>query len=153
LCHFIRVSVSKSIYVKLPDSYIPIRVCTIGHGFLYISKYPHPRPPTIVFGVNHNLVGKRVCFAGRYWGNVILLPVYRRDNLHSSFQQHRLHSFSNLSSLCGGASASHLSTQHGHIPLSVLGVASVTSSVHCSQHTSSSPFIKPQAFRRFFSKN
>ena len=119
----------------------------------YISKYPHPRPPTIVFGINHNLVGKRVCFAGRYWGNVILLPVYRRDNLHSSFQQHRLHSFSNLSSLCGGASASHLSTQHGHIPLSVLGVASVTSSVHCSQHTSSSPFINPQAFRRFFSKN
>ena len=37
-------------------------------------------------------------------------------------------------------------------PDSVLGVASVTSRVHCSQQTSSSPFVN-QAFLLFFSKN
>lgn len=42
--------------------------------------------------------------------------------------------------------------EHQRIPLSVLGIARVTSSVHCSQHTSSSPFAN-QAFRRLFSKN
>jgi hypothetical protein len=115
-------------------------------------KYSHPCSPTIILRINYNLVGERICFAGGYWRNVILLPVYSRYNLHSSLQQHSLHSFPNLSSLCSEISASHLTQQHEHIPLSVLGVASVTSSVHCSQHISSSPFIN-QALRRFFSKN
>jgi hypothetical protein len=38
-------------------------------------------------------------------------------------------------------------------PVSVRGVASVTSSVHCSQHTSSSALPKKYVFLRLFSKN
>jgi hypothetical protein len=123
---------------------------TMLHFFLH-SKYPHPCSPTIILWINYNLIGKWICFASGYWGNVILLPVYSRHNLHSSLQKHSFHSFSNLGSLWKML-ASCFIQQHEYIPLSVLGVASVTSSVHCSQHTSSSPFIN-QAFRRFFSKN
>lgn len=40
-----------------------------------------------------------------------------------------------------------------NVPVSVRGVASVTSSVHCSQHISSSALPKKYVFLLFFSKN
>jgi hypothetical protein len=113
---------------------------------------------------------------------MIFLPIDRCDYLHCCLQQHSFHRTSDFRSFCRTLSKDDdLDGSFARLPLSVRGVAKVTSSVHCSQQTSSSfsnqvsdeafsiggnatrmigieagtqhtPFVN-HAFLRFFSKN
>ena len=154
-CFFVILGVSKLIilyYLKrhnCPDNIqVSSTVCFVS------LKNAHSCSPSVTLWINRNLVRKGICFACCDRWDVIFFSVDSGHNLHRCFQQHSLHSFPDLCSFYKTSLVSNTlcAFMLMFIPLSVLGVASVTSSVHCSQHTSSSPLVN-QAFRLFFSKN
>lgn len=136
-----------------PDSKLP-QSCTILISVMNGLEYPHAIAPSISLGIDNNLVRERICLAGSDRGDVILLSVDGGHNLHCGFQQHSFHGTSDLGPFYNPSNQYELSFKimRGNTPVSVRGVARVTSKVHCSQQTSSSAFVN-QAFLRFFSKN
>ena len=92
---------------------------------------------------------------------MVLVLVGDRHDLQCRLLQCHLHRFGDLCTLCVRTSVNFLVQLDNiaSLPVSVLGVANVTSNRQISQHISSSVFVppvnhpKPPAFRRRLSKN
>ena len=120
--------------------------------------------PPLYPWIQVDLIRKRVRLARRDRGYVIFVSVNDRDDLERSLVKCRFHGahhfhalFSAYISFCVVSCFDLRGSKN--LPVSVFGVARVTSSLHISQHISSSCFPPvpnhpmPPPFRRLFSKN
>lgn len=124
-------------------------------------KDSHAFAPTFNPRVKINVIRERIRLASRYRRYVILVSIHDCYDLYCSLLQGRSDSFNHFGSLWGMVrypGSFQVSCWVG-IPISVFGVARVTSRHHDSQQTSSSFFAplvnqpNPAAFLLFFSKN
>lgn len=127
---------------------------------LELLENPSASTPALYPGIQFHRVWKRIRFACCDRRNMILVSVHNSQDLHCCPLQRRPDRFRDLRSFCSKLSGVLLLGQITHKPISVLGVASVTSSDQRSQHTSSSPLPPPvnhpsplPAFFLFFSKS
>lgn len=87
---------------------------------------------------------------------MLLIPVHYGNYFHCRLLQRRANGFSNFGSLWDSISNLQQLSSTGSLPISVFGVARVTSRHQDSHDTSSSPFPnhpKPPLFFFLFSKN
>lgn len=96
-------------------------------------------------------VWEGVRFGGGNGRDMIFVAIYDAHNLERRFLQTLFHGPPHLVTLCS-QSAPFSACGGVGIPLSVRGVAHVTSNVQTSHTTSSSAFPKKYVFRRLFSK-
>lgn len=100
----------------------------------------------LFFWIDHYAIRKRVRFAGGDRRDVILVFIDDVHNFHGRLLQRRLHGTSHFDSIYPmdlSQPDPFLSHTVKHIPASVRGLATTTSMLHSSQHTSSSVLRLP----------